>query len=195
MIEIKRRTVLISIGLLFTVNPILASEVIFDGIRFEKFRKVDGTILKCNGIGKRTILFFDAYHAVLYTEIHYDDFDTLRQSNQPRILELRLLRDAPLSQLEKVVVDGIRKNSNADQLTSLHERLQALLANMRRVKFLTKGDILEIIFSNDSTQLRINKVDLGNPILGKDFNDAFLSIWLGPHPIDSELKRQLLDIK
>src|SRR6218665_354364 len=101
MAKIKRRTVLIFIGLLFSVNPILSSEVLFDGICFEKFRKVDGTILKCNGIDKRTMLFFDAYHAVLYTEIHYDDFDTLRQSNQPRILELRLLRDAPLSQLEK----------------------------------------------------------------------------------------------
>jgi hypothetical protein len=193
--EIKRRAILIVIGFFFVVNPVLASEVVFDGIRFEKFRKVDGTVLNCNGVGKRTIFFFDAYHAVLYTEIHYHDFDRLRQSNQPRILELRLLRDAPLSQLEKVVVDGIRSNADADQLTSLHERLQALLESMRRVKFLSKGDILEIIFSGDFTQLRINKVDIGNPILGKDFNDAFLSIWLGPHPIDSKLKRQLLDIK
>lgn len=195
MIEMKRRTILIAIGFLSTASPLLASEVVFDGARFEKLRTVDGATLICNGIGKRTILFLDAYHAALYTEAQYGDFDTLRQSNQLRILELRLLRDAPLSQLEKVMIDGVRKNSEPDKLLSLHERIQALLTNMRRINFLANGDVLEIIFSGDATQLRINKVDVGKPILGKDFNDALLSVWLGSHPIDSGLKRSLLGKK
>jgi hypothetical protein len=193
--KMNRRTILLAVGLLSVASPLLASEVLFDGARFEKLRTIDGITVICNGVGKRTILFFDAYHIALYVHAHYSNFDMLRQSKQPRILELRLLRDAPLTLLEKVLIDGVRKNAEPDMLLGLQERLQTLLINMRRVDSLAKGDVLEIIFSGDATQLRVNKVDVGKPIFGKDFNDALLSIWMGIHPIDGRLKRNLLGIE
>ncbi|QNM98205.1 chalcone isomerase family protein [Chitinimonas koreensis] len=186
---------LMAAGLLLAAGLPRAQEIAFDGARFEAARSLGGDTLLCNGVGKRTILFFDAYHAALYAGARYADFDALRQADQPRILELRLLRDAPLSLLEKVVTDGIRDNAPPGALPGLQARTQMLLATMRAVRSLNKGDVLEIVYTGGATHLKINQARVGADIAGKDFNDALLSIWLGAHPIDSGLKRQLLGMK
>jgi hypothetical protein len=195
MLRISRRATIVAIGLQSVANILLAGDISYDGARFREFREVDGESLLCNGVGKRTILFFDAYHAALYVSTRHGDFDSLRKADQVRLLEVRMLRNAPLSQLEQVVINGIRDNVPSGSLPGLQARIQMLLAAMRSVRSLTKGDVLEIVYSGGATHLRVNQSRVGGDINGKDFNDALMSIWLGEHPIDSGLKRQLLGTK
>ena len=169
-----------------------AAEVVFEGSRFDPVRTVDGQALRFSGAGKRTILFLDAYHAALYTPVRLSSFDALRKLDGPRVIELRLLRDAPLLLLERVISDGVRRNTEPDRMPGLQERLHVLFETMRSAKSLMKGDVLEIVFSGGSTQLQLNRREVGAPIPGKDFNDALMSIWLGPEPIDAALKQHLL---
>ena len=107
-------------------------------------------------------------------------------------MELRLLRDGPLSLLEKVLTDGIAQNVPKESLPALQSRTQTLIATMRQLGSLNKGDVLELIYTGESTQVYLNKMLAGVSIPGKDFHDALLAIWLGPKPIDAKLKVRLL---
>ena len=56
-----------------------------------------------------------------------------------------------------------------------------------------KGDILTIDFLADgTTQFGRNAQQKSEPIPGRDFQRALLSIWLGPKPIQADLKKAML---
>lgn len=165
---------------------------VFEATQFDDMRKIGRDVVVLNGLGKRMIWWFDAYYAALYLPKKSSDFIDVTKATGSRILELRLLRDAPLSLLEKVLTDGIANNVPPDALPSLQGRMQSLIVMMRQRGSLHEGDVLEFSYTEQATQIYVNKARVGEAIPGKDFHDALLAIWLGPKPIDAGLKADLL---
>lgn len=164
----------------------------FEAAQFDDTRQIGRDVVVLNGLGKRMIWWFDAYYAALYLPKKSSNFTDVTKATGPRILELRLLRNAPLSSLEKVLTDGIANNVPPDALPSLEGRMQSLIIAMRQRGSLQEGDVLEFAYTEQATQIFVNKARVGEPIPGKDFYDALLAIWLGPKPIDASLKAVLL---
>ena len=164
----------------------------FDGKSFDDERKLGGADLVLNGVGKRQVLFLDAYHAALYLARPSASFSDVTSTGGPRLLEIRLLRDVRLSLLEDVFVDGITANTSAAELARLKPYMEDLLQTMRRARTFRKGDILRLTFTGAATQVELNGAILSGAIGDKAFNDALLAIWLGPRPVDAALKARLL---
>ena len=73
-------------------------------------------------------------------------------------------------------------------MPTLRARLDRLEAALPALK---KGDLLDFTYLPDAgTLMRCHGQELTFP--GKDFADALFSIWLGPKPVNSGLKRELL---
>ncbi len=166
--------------------------VVIDGVNFEDDRLIKNQSLVLNGVGKRVVLFFDAYYAALYLPNPSSSFTEIADRTGPRQLDIRLLRDVQLSSLESLLVDGVTKNSSSADLATITPTLNELLETMRRIKTFKKGDVLQLTFTGSATQVVVNGAAIGPPIGGLAFNNALLSIWLGKRPIDQRLKDQLL---
>ena len=166
--------------------------VVLDGLTFEDSRLIKDQSLVLNGVGKRVVLFFDAYYAALYLPKPSNSFTEITERAGPRQLDIRLLRDVQLSSLESLLVDGVTKNSSSADLAAITPALNQLLETMRRIKTFKRGDVLQLTFTGAVTQVVINSVAAGATIGDVAFNYALLSIWLGQRPIDQGLKDQLL---
>lgn len=181
---------LVAFALAAASNP--AHATMFEGKSFEETRVVQNSPLVLNGVGKRVVIFFDAYYASLYLPRQCTSFPEVMDLHGKRQLEIRLLRDVRLSMLESVFVDGIEKNVNASELVMLKPSMDALLTTMRRIKTFNKSDVLRLTFNGEGTQVELNGTLVGAPIGNKAFNNALLAIWIGRSPIDQALKERLL---
>lgn len=171
-----------------------AGAVQFDNAQFDDSQQVEGMTLVLNGVGKRQIWLFDAYHAALYLPRKHDRFEEIVAEPGARVMELRLLRQAPLSLLERVVTDGIARNVPPANLPALQPRIQELIDIMRRLETLKKGDVLRLAFTGEATRVYVNGTPAGEALPGKPFHDALLAIWLGSQPVDAALKARLLGL-
>jgi hypothetical protein len=78
------------------------------------------------------------------------------------------------------------------QLAALAPRLaefDALLKNQGEAR---EGAVYTLDDTAAGTQLLVNGRAVGKPIAGADFFRALLSVWLGEHPAQADLKRALL---
>lgn len=169
-----------------------AGAAVYDGKVFDETRVVRSTRLVLNGVGKRVVVFFDAYYASLYLSRRCVTVDDVIATGGQRQLEVLLLRDVRLSMLESVFVDGLAKNVSGAELLALRPATDRLLEAMRRIKTFRKGDVLQLTFDGDATQVELNGTPVGAPIGDLAFNNALLSIWIGRAPIDAQLKERLL---
>ena len=64
---------------------------------------------------------------------------------------------------------------------------------MKAVGEAKKGDAVNIEYLPDSgTRITVNGQAKGAPIVGEDFYNAVLRVWLGDKPADADLKKELL---
>jgi Chalcone isomerase-like len=172
------------------IQPCMALE--FDGKIFNDTVKIEGKELMLNGVGKRTIYFFDAYYAILYLDKTSSDYQNLIANSDSRLIELRLLREAGIESLEETMVKSLKKNLSKEKYSEIQVDINQYLTILRKIRSVKRGDILRIYYAEESTYIYLNGRIQGAPIRSKLLNEALLSIWLGTHPVDDQLKRQLL---
>jgi hypothetical protein len=99
-----------------------------------------------------------------------------------------MLRDVGRARFLKAVEEGIQLNCGS-AMPALRERLDRL---EQALPDLRKGDVLDFTYlPGVGTLVRGRGREMAIP--GKDFADALLSVWLGPHPADRGVKSRLLD--
>ena len=160
------------------------------GVSFPEQAQVDGSTLKLNGLGLRqaTFLKVNVYVAALYVAHVSSDAQTLLGSNTPKELILHFLHSASDDELKKAWEAGFEHNAKA-QLPALQQRIDMLKNWMADMK---SGQRLTFIHKPGAgIQVDVNGTVKGT-IQGDDFATAFLSIWLGPHPPNADLKSGLL---
>jgi chalcone isomerase-like protein len=166
--------------------PVLAKEVA--GVSLPETTTVDGKTLKLNGTGLRTKMVFKVYVAGLYLETPSKDAASVISSDQVKRIQLSVLRSLSTAQINEAINEGFEKNSGA-QMGALKPRLDRLNAMIPNVE---KGDqILLTYVPGKGTMVSAKNAEKG-VIEGKDFADALFAVWLGPSPVQADLKAALL---
>ena len=161
-----------------------------NGINFPDQTQVEGGNLVLNGLGMRLATAFKVkvYVAALYVAKASADPNALMGSNTPTELILQFVRNVGADDIRKGWSEGFEKNAK-DQLPALKERIAMLNGWMGDIK---SGERLTFIHKPGvGLQVDVNGAAKGT-IKGDDFSKAFLAIWLGADPPNSEVKAGML---
>lgn len=170
---------------------VVASGVLFAlevaGVKVPDTVSVDGKALKLNGAGIRKKAFFKVYVAALYVETPSKDAATLVSSSQIKSMRLHMLRDVAGPKISGAIVEGFENNSKA-AMPQLKGRLDQLAKMIPDVK---QGEEIDLTWLPEKgTQVTVRGTNTGT-IEGRDFADALFSVWLGPNPVQEDLKLAL----
>jgi Chalcone isomerase-like len=159
------------------------------GVNVPDTETVEGKTLKLNGAGlRKKYVVAKVYVLGLYLETPSRDAAAILSSDQVRDLRMSVLRDVSGAKISEAITGGFERHSGG-RLASLKARLARLAA---LIPDLAKGDeVLLTYLPGKGTVVRAKGAERG-VIEGKDFSDALLAVWLGPDPVQEDLKRALL---
>ncbi len=181
-----KRNCLLALGLSLVAVVALAAEVA--GVKIPDTATAEGKTLKLNGAGLRKKVLFKVYVAGLYMESPSQDPAAIVSSDQIKSMHLSIQRSLKGSQITEAIEEGFEKNSKA-QMGALKARLNKFNAMFPDVK---EGDeIVMTYIPGKGTVVTAKGMEKG-VIEGKDFADALFSVWLGPNPVQEDLKKALL---
>lgn len=160
------------------------------GVDFPEHEQVKGTDLTLNGLGirKATFLKVNVYVAALYVIHTSRDPQALIDPGTPAELTLQFVRNVGVGDLRNAWKEGFEKVAK-DQMATLGARVTMLNSWMTDIK--TGQRLTFVRLPGTGIQVSVNGA-LKGTITGDDFSRAFVTIWLGPDPPNSELKSGLL---
>jgi hypothetical protein len=169
--------------LILVAAPLAAKER--EGVVAQPTITAYGSELHLMGMGLRKKLWFKVYLASFY--LQHPDADPIA-SDQVKRVEMHMLRDLERGKITEAVEAGFEKNSGP-QMPQLRSRLDMFL---KAIPDLRSGETITVTYLPG--QGTLVKAGGGQEITipGKDFADALFSVWLGKHPVDDELKDEML---
>ncbi len=174
--------------LALTLAAVAAPAVEIAGVQVPETETVEGVTLKLNGAGLRKKAIFKVYVAGLFVETPSKDASALLASNQVKSIRLYILRNLKGKQITDAIADGFELNSQA-ALPKLKPRLDQLAGMFPDV---SDGDQVALTWVPDKgTVVSVRGTNVGT-IEGRDFADALFAVWLGPKPVQDDLKKALL---
>jgi hypothetical protein len=181
------KTLALSMALALTLSTTLSAGEVA-GVKMPDTVTVEEKTLKLNGMGLRTRIMFKVYVAGLFLETPSHDAAAVISADEAKRIELSILRKLSGSQVAEAIAEGFEKNSKA-QLPALKARLDTLKGWIPDVD---KGDAIVLTYVPGKGTIVSARVSEKGVIEGKDFSDALLSVWLGPNPVQDDLKTKLL---
>jgi chalcone isomerase-like protein len=169
-------------------SSLLAAEVA--GVKLEE--RIEPGNLVLNGAGLRKRLFFQVYAIGLYLPKKTGDAEEAIASPGPKRVAIHMLRNVGAAEFSEALAEGIRANHSEAEAKVLEPRVQELAAIMAEVKEARKGMAISLDFQGKEMQLLVDGKPAGRPIAGEDFYRALLRIWLGPRPVQDDVKKALL---
>jgi len=175
-------------ALAIVLSPWLLPALEVSGVKVPDTVTAEGKTLKLNGAGLRTKVFFKVYVAALYVENPSKDAGALLSSSDLKSMRLHILRSLKGKQVSDAIQEGFERNSK-EQMPKLKSRLDKLATLIPDVK---EGDEIALTWVPDKgTLVAVRGTDRG-VIEGRDFADALFAVWLGPDPVQDDLKKALL---
>lgn len=182
-----KKTAALALGICLAIAaPVLPKEVA--GVTLTDTATVEGKALKLNGAGLRKKVVFRVYVGGLYLENPSKNAATVISSDQVKRMQLSVLRSLSTKQITEAIEEGFEKNSKA-QLGALKARLEKLKTMIPNVE--NGEQILLTYVPGKGTVVSAKGAEKG-VIEGKDFADALFAVWLGPNPVQEDLKKALL---
>jgi hypothetical protein len=166
-----------------------AGPALVEGVAFARQVQVDGRDLPLRGLGLlRYMVFIKAYVAALYLPETVRAEDAL--SEVPRHLEIEYFHAIAAGDFAKATTASIERNTSLVTFRRLEPTITSFNALYRDVK---PGDRYALTYvPGAGTTLSWNGAPLGT-VPGAEFAAGLFGIWLGPNPLDRDLKRLLLD--
>lgn len=148
---------------------------------------VDGKVLKLNGAGLRKKMMFKVYVAALYVETPSKDAAALIASSQMKSMRLHMQRNVEGAKVSGAIADGFALNSKAalPQLQARLDQLAKLIPDMK------EGEEIDLTWVPDKGAVVTVRGTNAGTIEGRDFADALFAVWLGPSPVQDDLKAAL----
>jgi hypothetical protein len=170
-----------------------ASAATLNGQQFDDTVQLANQPLRLNGMGERAVLFIRGYAAGLYLQDKKSSLEEIVALRGPKRLQLRMLREAGPDDFNRALVSGIQENVSADEFTRLSERVGQLEQIITNVGISKPGDVINFDYlPGHGTIIAVNGASKGVPIVGADFYNAVLAIFIGNRPVDARLKTGLL---
>ena len=164
------------------------------GVKFADTVEVASQPLLLNGAGVRVKLLFDVYAASLYLPQRQTSAQAVLGQSGPKSIQAVLLRDLSADDFVDAMIKGFKANNSEAEQTRHKSRLDTLEGMMRAVGSAHKGTTIRIDFvPGAGTRIQVDGQQRGQFIPGEDFYQALMRIWLGPKPVDSDLKSALLN--
>jgi hypothetical protein len=152
--------------------------------------------LVLNGAGLRMRLFFKVYVMGLYLPERKPKAEEILSLAGPKRIAIHMLRDVSAESFTEALIDGLRKNHSDAEMVRFGPRIAQLTAIMAEIKEAKEGMAIDMDWvPSGGLRLRVDGQATGQPIVGEDFYRALLRIWLGPNPVQDDLKAALLGAK
>jgi hypothetical protein len=185
---------LLAVAALVTTLPALAAEVA--GVKFPDQVEVSGRQLVLNGAGLRRKFIFKVYAMALYLPARTGSAEAAIDAPGPKLIEIAMLRDVDAQTFSDALREGVEANHSETEVKSLEPRLKQLEGVMQKVGTAKEGMHVRLEWlPGTGTRVSVDGAPADAPIPGEDFYRALLRIWLGPHPVQDDLKRSLLGAK
>jgi hypothetical protein len=169
------------------------SPTVVGGVAFDATTKLGGQTLLLNGAGLRANRFITAYAAGLYLPRAAATAEQVIAGTGAKRLQLRMLVDVPTAELGKAVHTGVARNLPEASQGALADRLASFDAQLATLPRVHRQDRVDLDFVEASGMtVSVNGRSLGAALVGGDFYDAVLLVFLGEHPVDGKLKAALL---
>ncbi|MBI4815686.1 MAG: chalcone isomerase family protein [Deltaproteobacteria bacterium] len=150
---------------------------------------VDGKDLALNGTGLRqaTVFNVNVYLAGLYLEKKSGSADEIIKSEQSKRLVMHFVRDVEKDDLVSAFDEGFKKQGvAAGTLPDRIKRFEGFMADVKE-----NDEIVMTYVPEKGTSVTVVGKNAGT-IVGADFAQALLTIYLGPNPPNASLKKGLL---
>lgn len=158
------------------------------GVTLPDSATVAGKSLVLNGMGLRTKVFVKVYVAGMYLEQKSSDPAAIMKSDTPKQIVMKFLYSPSKSQMSDAFDEGF-KNNSPDAMKTMKADIDKLLAALEDMK--SGGEMVFTYVPGTGTTLAINGKDKLT-IAGLPFEQALLSVWLGPKPPTNDLKKGML---
>lgn len=175
---------------LLTAQPLSAAPASScAGVRLPEKQRAFGVDLVLNGMGIRTVSVFNirAYVAALYLEKRTRYSAEVLKPEHTKLVVLTFLRDAERTQMIETIRSGL--NSQPARIKQLAEK--SLPDLERRLPDPRKGGSVTFAYSQGRLELRHNNKVTGS-WTDPGLAEAMFSAWLGPTPVDANMKDGLL---
>ncbi|HLT30340.1 MAG TPA: chalcone isomerase family protein [Myxococcaceae bacterium] len=181
------RYALISLLCLTFSSPVFAKELA--GVKLADTIEVEGKTLQLNGIALRKKFIFDVYVAGLYLENTSKNAQQILNSDQTKVVRMVMRRDLEGKAIVDAIRDGFEKNAG-DKLPQLKERLDNFISGMP--PSVKSNDVINLTYVPGKGTRVESKSGKEINVEGKDFADALFSVFIGQHPVDKGMKKNLL---
>ena len=173
---------------LFVASGAIAAEI--GGVRLEDKVSIDGKELVRNGAGIRTRAIFKVYVASLYIPAKATDLAGVLAAGSRRV-QMNLLRTLSAEQLVDALNDGLKDNNTEAELGAVKSQVDQLASILKTFREVKEKDVVALDYVEGGTRVGLNG-DVKGVIPGEAFNRALMKIWLGDHPVQSDLKKAML---
>lgn len=177
------------VGFLLVAPYLHAAEV--SGVRIDDRLRIGDSDLVLNGAGLRTRFFVKVYVGALYASQKSAVPAALINSQAPRRMSLRMMRDLDADALHGALQDGLNSNLAPAELAEIKPQAEQLAIIMKSIGKVREGDTIAIDFSADGVSIGLNGEARGK-VDGAAFARGLLKVWLGDNPVDAALKKALL---
>ncbi|MES2046895.1 MAG: chalcone isomerase family protein [Pseudomonadota bacterium] len=150
--------------------------------------------LVLNGAGLRSVFFTKVYVAALYLPTKTDNPELI-VAGGPRKMVLHVLRDIEAGELASAMLKGMRKNNTTKDLAEVTLQMSSFGQVFATFPMVKNGDTITFDYvPGIGSSAYVNKTRLGEVMPGDQFARVFFRIWLGDHPVQDSLKRDLLGV-
>jgi hypothetical protein len=186
----RRTELLFSFIILLTAVAAFGAEVA--RVQVPDKAQVASRELVLNGAGLRKRFIFSVYVIGLYLPEKKSDPAAVLSLAGPKRVSIHMLRGVGADTFSDALVEGLKANHSEADYQGLEPRVKALGDIMAQVKEAKKGMDIALDWTGEATTVGIDGKPAGQPIPGEDFYRALLRIWLGEHPVQDDLKKDLL---
>jgi hypothetical protein len=163
------------------------------GVLIAAAARVADVDLVLNGAGLRRRFNVNVYAIGLYCPERTDNPSALIDTYRPKRIALTFYREVSAQQLVEALFEGVRENTTDTEFANVKRHADALAAVMLPLRTAARGDTVALDYlPNVGAQVVFNARPIGDPIPSFALYRALLKIWVGPRPVDPQLKRALL---
>lgn len=181
------------LGVCALVNATAWAQVTVAEVAYSASATVQGQALQLNGAGVRHKAVFKVYTAGLYLGASARSGAEVVALPGPKRLRIVMLREIDSGELGKLFSRGMEENMDKAAFSKLVPGVLRMSQVFSAHKKLLPGEEFSIDWvPGTGTVLTVKGEVQGEPFKEPEFFNALLSIWLGPHPADEQLKHALL---
>lgn len=150
------------------------------------------TLLK-NGQGTRYKAIFKVYELALYLPKKTQDAAQVLSMPGAKRASFVALRDIPADQFGLSLVSGMRENVGAQHAMEVISHMNDVIAVFSTEKMIKAGQTFRVDYvPGKGTSFYLDEKQKGPTVPNPVFAEAVLSIWMGPKPVEAQLKDSLL---